>query len=152
VTEQPESPESRDPAAEEAGTEAWAPPTEAEGEAKPHGDELADATAPTQITPPPTEVAPVPEPPPAPEPEPEPAPVPEPAAATEPVPEPPPPPAPEPPPPPPPEPPPPPPPPPVQPAASGVAGVSSSERPEIPVAAAFAAGFVVALILRRLAR
>jgi hypothetical protein len=34
----------------------------------------------------------------------------------------------------------------------GTAGASASERPEIPVAAAFAGGFALAMILKRLAR
>jgi hypothetical protein len=38
------------------------------------------------------------------------------------------------------------------PSGSDGAGASPSDRPEVPVAAAFAGGFVFALILRRLAR
>jgi hypothetical protein len=38
------------------------------------------------------------------------------------------------------------------PSGSDGSGASMSDRPEVPVAAAFAGGFVLALILRRLAR
>ena len=48
----------------------------------------------------------------------------------------------------------PPPPPPLPPPAAGPTGAFSvpSERPEVPVGAAFAGGLVLALILKRLAR
>jgi hypothetical protein len=158
VTEQPPRPDDPDQAAEEAATEAWAPP--AEGEAKPHGDELSEATAPAPAAETPTEVHAVPTEisPAVPAPE-RPAPVAEeaaPAAASAPEPEPPAPapeaPAPEPVRPPPPPPPPAPPPPPPAIADGGAGTAAAAERPEIPVAAAFAAGFVLAMILRRLAR
>jgi hypothetical protein len=169
VTEQPQSPESQDPAAQEAGTEAWAPPTEAE--TRPHRDALEEATADTHVTQPPTEVAPTagqpetaaverpaaePEPASVPEPvtaeptavEPGPEPVvaePDPVPSAEPV-------VAEPEPVPPPELPPTPEPPPAAAEVPSSAVAAASERPEIPIGAAFAAGFVLALILRRLAR
>ena len=37
-------------------------------------------------------------------------------------------------------------------ASDGAAGASPDDRPEVPVAAAFAGGFLFALLLRRLAR
>ncbi|HEY1592513.1 MAG TPA: hypothetical protein VGF81_12015 [Solirubrobacteraceae bacterium] len=41
---------------------------------------------------------------------------------------------------------------PAAPESDGAAGATMNDRPEVPVAAAFAAGFLFALLLRRLAR
>jgi hypothetical protein len=49
-------------------------------------------------------------------------------------------------------PPPPPPPPPPTPHGAGDGGAPAADRPEVPIGAAFAGGFVLAMILKRLAR
>jgi hypothetical protein len=41
---------------------------------------------------------------------------------------------------------------PAAPESDGAAGATLDDRPEVPVAAAFAGGFLLALLLRRLAR